>query len=334
MMFLNPAVFILLLIIPAAVVFFAWRERVRRQRTHSLILSTPADYLLPAQVPRYTLKSGLWVVMLLMLIVALARPVWGVNMDIIEVQGVSVVVVMDASNSMGAQDVLPNRLERAKLATHELFEQLNGHEMGLVLFAGTAFVYFPLTTDALSVSTFLDAVSTQSISAQGTVLENAIDEALDMFDTGSPAARIIVLMTDGESHEGDVERALDRAVDMQTTIHTIGYGSADGAPIPVLNERGESMTYKAGSNGEMILSHLDEATLQRIAERTGGVYQRASATGTEIANLSHIIQQSQTGVLDTRIETRGVERFGLFVLVAVLLLSLEIVLPKRQRKTV
>jgi Ca-activated chloride channel family protein len=322
----------LLLILLLAAVFLVWRERIRKQKLHNLADLALIDRLLPATIPRYPLQSGLWLAAIFMLMIALARPVWGVNMDIIEVQGVSVVVVMDVSNSMAAQDMLPSRLERAKLAAHELFEQLNGNEMGLVLFAGTAFAYFPLTTDALSASTFLDGVSIHSISQQGTVLESAINEALDMFGPESPAARIIVLMTDGESHEGDIERALNRASEMNVTIYPIGYGSAEGAPVPVVNEQGETITYRADSGSELILSRLDETTLQLIADRTGGIYQPASATGAEITNVGHIIQQSETGVLDTRAATRGVERFEIFTLLAVLILTLEIVLPKRQRR--
>ena len=147
----------------------------------------------------------------------------------------------------------------------------------------------------------------------------------------SPAARVIVLISDGEDHEGDFEPELDAAVSAGVTIFTIGFGDATGVPIPVLGSDGQVVTYKADNAGNLILSHLDEATLQHIAERTGGIYQRASSSGVEIDNLIHLINAKETGTLDSRSEARSIERFGIFVLLAIIALTLEILTPNARK---
>lgn len=326
--FLSPGMLILLAFIPAFVVFFMWRQSVYRKLFQRLGDTDLIQQLVGRGFRRhYFWWSALWLGTLAALVIALARPVWGVNTDVIEVQGVSVVVVLDVSNSMLAQDMVPSRLARAKLALHDLFDGLRGNEVGLVVFAGTAFAQFPLTNDIDSAMTFLNAVDTGMISQQGTVIEDALRIGLGLFDRQRPSARIMVLATDGENHEGDVERVIAEAVEHGVVIHTIGYGDVEGAPVPVLNARGEVVTYKADAAGQLVLSRLDEMTLQIIARETGGLYHRASANGAEITNLIHVINQAEAGLLDNRVEARSIERFEIFVLIALIALTLEIMLP-------
>lgn len=330
MTFLSAGVLLLLVTLPVWVLFFAWRERARRSILRQLGEIDLISALFPhISSTRRRWKSALWLCALASLIIALARPVWGIDLDVIQTQGVSVMVVLDVSNSMSAQDILPNRLERAKLAIRDLFNGLDGNEIGLIIFAGTAFVQFPLTTDPVSAVTFLNAVSTDSISRQGTAIEDALRLAIDTFGERSPAARIIVLMTDGENHEGDPLSAVDEAAQEGITIHVIGYGNPDeGVPIPVVDANGNVITYKTDQAGDVVLSRLDENILEAIAERSGGSYQRASANGMEITNLVNRVREAEAGDLGSRTETRGVERFGIFVALALLVLSLEMLLPE------
>lgn len=332
MTFQNPGAFILILLVPIGAVFLLWRNRLYWAQIRALGETHLIDRLLPPADSRRMWRGILWLLTLTALVVALARPVWGVNMDVVEIQGVSVIVALDVSNSMAAQDVLPSRLERAKISARQLFEEMNGNEIGLVLFAGSALVYFPLTTDIHSAGTFLASVDTNTITEQGTALEEAINVALDAFDPQSAAARVIVLMSDGENHEGDIERAIARAKEMGVVIYTIGYGGTEGAPVPVLNERGEAVTYMTDSTGQLVQSYLDEGTLRAIAEQTGGIYQRVTGNQVEIANLVQAINQIEKGFLDSQTETRGIERFGIFLFVAVLALTLEMLVPVRRRE--
>jgi Ca-activated chloride channel homolog len=334
MLFLNPTQLLLLVLIPFAVVFFVWRERVRFAKW--LLLGDVG--LLSRLIPqtsrsRRFWKSALWIITLLSLIVASARPVWGEEVSIIETQGTSVMVALDVSKSMNAQDIMPSRLERAKLAINDLMDGLVGNEVGLILFAGSAFVQFPLTVDTASASTFLEAASSDSISHQGTDLDAALHLAMDSFRNPTGSQRTIILITDGENHEGNPLDAAAFAAEQGIVIHTIGYGSVDGATIPVRDSNGNEIGFQTDRDGNLVLSKLDEAILQQIAERTGGIYQHATGNSAEMTNLNNLIQQSEAEDLGTRTETRRIERFGIFVALALVALSLEMLLPDAQRES-
>lgn len=333
MYFITPVNLLLLLLIPALIAFIVWRERIRQ---HIIRLMGDGDlvhHLFPRMIfTRRIWKSALWLVTLSALLIALARPVWGADISVVETQGVSIMFVLDVSNSMNAQDILPSRLERAKLSLQEMFQGLTGNEMGLILFAGSAFVQFPLTTDTASAQTFLNAASSGSISQQGTDIAAALNLAMDSFDESVTAKRIIVLMTDGENLEGDLDPIISNAAQQEVTIDTVGYGGAEGAPIPILDHNGQITGYKADASGNLVLSTLDEATLQMIAQRTGGIYQRAASDGQEAKRLIDVINQSEPSALDRTVQTHDVERFEIFVALAVLALTLEILLPETNRK--
>ena len=262
------------------------------------------------------------------LIVALARPVWGEEISVLETQGVSVMIVLDVSNSMNAQDVAPSRLERAKLSLSDLIDGLSGNEIGLILFAGSAYVQFPLTTDTLSAKSFLGAVSSNSITKQGTNIGAALQLAIDRFRNRGNIQPIIILVTDGENLEGDPLTVAAAAKEVGITIHAIGYGNPEGSAIPIYDDAGHETGYKTDAAGNLVMSALDEPTLKAIAEATGGTYQRASSAGTEINTLLGVISKTEATSLGTRSESCGVERFGIFVALALIALSAEILLPE------
>jgi Ca-activated chloride channel homolog len=330
-MFETPIVLVLLLLLPVMGCFFMWRSRVR-QAALARVGDSALVRMLAVRVSesRRRWKSGLWLVTLAALIVALARPVWGVDVELIESRGIAVMIVLDVSESMNAQDVLPNRLERAKLSLMDLLTAANGNLFGLVLFAGDAFVQFPLTSDTESALMFVRAASIRSISRQGTALEDSLRLALETFDDRITDQSMIILLTDGENHEGDPLAAAEAALEAGVTIHAVGYGSPDGATIPVYDNAGRVVGYKTDRANNIVLSRLDEVTLQQIAELTGGTYQRASDTGVEVINLYNIIAEKEGDVLDERLQTRSVERFGIFVLLALIMLSLEMIISERK----
>jgi Ca-activated chloride channel family protein len=336
MTFTNASALILLVLLPAAVAFLVWRNRVRVAAL-CRIGDAELTRMLMAHVSgtRRIWKSALWLLAVGALIVALARPVWGVEMDVVEVRGVSVMVVLDVSNSMNAQDVLPSRIERAKLAIHDILESLSGHELGLILFAGEAYIHFPFTTDTFSAGSFLNAVTTDAITRQGTAIEAALRLAVDAFADKSGTEEFIILITDGENHEGDPLLVADEAAQQGIVIHAVGYGDpVEGAPVPVFDEAGNVIDFKKDRFGQVVTSRLNETILQEIAERTGGTYHRASAGGIEIVNIVNQINEAEAGELGSRTETHGVERFGVFVALALLALSLEILLPETRSSEV
>jgi Ca-activated chloride channel family protein len=274
-------------------------------------------------------QARLWYVGLIFLIIALARPQWGSQVEYIERRGVEIMVGLDVSASMLAEDLKPNRLERAKLEISELMDQLGGNELGLVLFSGAAFVQFPLTSDFTTARIFLDAAYPGIISRPGTDIAEAIRIAMTGFNQDRATQKVIILLTDGENHRTDVLGAAQEAADQGIIIYTIGFGSPDGEPIPEYDSLGGLIGYKKDRNGETVLTHLDEVTLQQIASMSGGNYFRASADGREVGFLAGEIGELQTSELESRFETRGIDRFQWFLFITIVALTVIELIPDR-----
>ena len=268
-----------------------------------------------------------------LLVLALARPQFGTRIETVRSEGQDVVVALDVSLSMLAEDVAPNRLDRARLEIMRILGRLDGDRIGLVAFAGSAFVQAPLTVDYGAAAMFLNAMDPDLISLQGTNLGEALTVALDAFEEGTVDHRALVVVTDGEDHEGEIEGALERAVQEGVRIHTVGIGSLEGVPIPEIDERGVRTGFKRDEEGNVVTSRLDEATLERVSERTGGRYFPATATG---MSLDPLIEEI-TGGVGRELEAREVrqfdEQFQIFLGAALLLLLVEAVVPDRRRKT-
>ena len=198
-----------------------------------------------------------------------------------------------------------------------------------MLFSGAAFVQFPLTSDFATARIFLDAAEPGLISRPGTAIAEAIDIAVTGFDEERATQKVIILLTDGESHEGDALAAAEQAAEQGIIIYSLGFGSPDGEPIPDYDLEGNLLDYKRDSSGEVVLSRLDETTLQEIALMTGGRYYRAVPDGREIGFLANAIGDLQTSELESRFETRRVERFQWFLAMAVLALVAIELIPER-----
>ena len=271
----------------------------------------------------------LWFVALVFLIIALARPRWGAQVEYIERQGVEIMVVLDVSESMLAEDFKPNRLARAKLEINELMDRLGGNEIGLVLFAGAAFVQFPLTSDFATARLFLESAHPGIISRPGTAIAEAIEIALTGFNQERSSQKVMVILTDGENHEGDLAGVVQKALEENIIIYTIGFGSPNGEPIPQYNHLGDLTGYKQDRQGGTILTHLDETVLQEIALLTNGRYFRAAPDGREVGFLVDSLGELQTTELEGRFETRGIERFQIFLFFAIISLVVAELIPDR-----
>jgi Ca-activated chloride channel family protein len=323
-MFQYPQSLLLLVLLPVMMGVYAWREQVRARRLGRIGDTAAVQRLLTGtEAWQGRAQLGLWLAALAALIIALAQPVWGVDAEVVETRGAAIMIVLDVSASMDAQDVLPSRLERAKLAIRELMQGAEGNLFGLILFAGDAFVQFPLTSDIDSALTFVDAASSRAISRQGTVIEDALRLALATFDARISSASIIVLMTDGENHEGDPLAVAQAAAEAGITIHVIGYGTPDGDVIPVFDAAGNLVEYKTDRGNNLVITRLNEPILEQIAGAANGLYQRAVPSGVEMVNLQNRIAEIEGDLLATRFQTRPVPRFGVFLALALLALSIE-----------
>lgn len=330
--FARPSYLYLLCLIPLVTLFLGWAASRRRKALARW--GQPA--LVVALAPsvsrrRRRWKTLLWFAALIALIVALARPRWGTQVIVKAQEGVEVMVVLDVSTSMLAEDIKPNRLTRAKLTVEELMDRLGGNEVGLVIFSGAAFIQFPLTADLYTARMFLDGAGPWSISRPGTALAEAIRVALDGFAEERATSRVILLLTDGEGHGGDPLAASREAAEEDVILHAVGFGSPNGEPVPVRDADGALMGYKKDAQGQTVLSRLDELTLQQIALQTGGFYFRASARGEEIDAIVDAIAQLETGEREGQFETQGVERGEWFAAGAMLALAAEALISDRRR---
>jgi Ca-activated chloride channel family protein len=333
MTFARPIYLYALILVPLLLLFWLWTER-RRQTALARLGQAPLMARLSAVVNRRGRhwQAVLWFLALVLLLVGLARPQWGTQMERVTQEGVQVMVVLDVSQSMLVEDIKPTRLSRAKLEIADLMDQLGGDEVGLVLFSGASFIQFPLTSDYATARSFLDAAEPGVISRPGTAIGDAIHTAMTGFDPHRSSQRVILLITDGEDHEGDALKAAQQAAEEGVIIYAIGFGSPQGDPIPVYNDAGEVTGFKKDANGEVVLSKLDESTLQQIAQAGGGQYYRASADGSELKALQAEISRLQKEELAERFETYGVERFQGFVLAGLAALVIAGVIPDRKRE--
>jgi Ca-activated chloride channel family protein len=200
----------------------------------------------------------------------LARPQLGAKLKDVETKGVEIMIALDVSNSMLAEDYTPNRLERAKLAISRLVDKLNEDRIGLIVFAGQAYVQLPITTDYVSAKIFLNNINSESVPVQGTALAEAINASIKSFSLDSKNSRAVILITDGENHEDDPVSAAKTANDLGVKIFTLGIGSESGKPIQMPG--GELLKDK---DGNIVVTKLDQETLAKIAEAGGGVFVRA-----------------------------------------------------------
>lgn len=279
-------------------------------------------------------RNIVWLTTLGLLVITLMRPQWGTKSEFVDRQGVEVMIALDISKSMLAEDLKPNRLARAKLDINELMDTISGNDIGLVLFSGAAFVQFPLTSDFNTARAFLDGANPGVISRPGTAIAEAVHIALEAFNEDRATQKVIILLTDGEDHEGDALKVAHEAADSNTLIYSIGFGSSQGEPIPEYDEQGTFLGYKTDQAGERVLTRLNETVLQDIALVTGGRYFRATADGREVGFLANEIAKLQTSELESRFESTFVERFQWFLGAAVLLLILFEMIPDRRRAVI
>ena len=307
----------------------AWRRRRDLERFGDPALVRRLASSL--SVERRLIKAVLLVVASVFLVLALARPQWGARMETVTRRGIDLVIAVDTSNSMLAEDVAPNRLAQARAAVLSLLDMLEGDRVGLVAFAGSAYLACPLTLDYGAAGMFVDVLDTDLLPVQGTAIAEAIKVATGAFPEGERRYKVIILITDGEDHEGDVEAAANAAADQGIVIHTVGIGSASGTPIPLRNARGEVTGYKEDQGRRKVTSRLNESALEAIALATRGKYHRASAEGIELKRIYEDIAAMDRRTLSSRMLSAYEERYVIPLGAALVLLMFEAMLGDRRR---
>ncbi|MCI4624898.1 MAG: VWA domain-containing protein [Candidatus Magnetoovum sp. WYHC-5] len=306
----------------------------QRQR---LLTRLAEVHLLNSLVTNWS-KNRIYVKYLLILLcilfstLALMRPQWGVHLEEVKRRGLDILIAVDSSKSMLASDVKPNRLERAKLAIKDLVERLNGDRVGLIGFAGRAFLFCPLTVDYNGFVLALNDLSVESIPVAGTSITSAVDEAIKLYSNSKLREKILILITDGEDHVGSAIEAAKKAMDKGINIYTVGIGTKDGELIKIIDKDGNTYFLK-DKDGNVVISRLDEDTLKKMAEVSGGVY--ISARGADFG-LDSIYQtklsQMEKKELDTKMERLYDERFQVPLVLAVLFLLVDTLMSEAFKK--
>ena len=315
----------LLLLIPFFFIGMALALAARKRRLRRF-----GDEELVGQLMPSWSRSKLWVRCILFslafffFVIGLSRPQIGAKLKEHKSQGAEIMVVLDVSNSMLAQDYTPNRLERAKLAISRIAEKLQDDRIGLVIFAGSSFVQLPITTDYVSAKMFLNSISTESIPVQGTAMGDAIHTAVKSFSEQSEKSRAIIVITDGENHEDDPVEAAKEAASIGAKVYTIGVGSVEGQPIPM---NGSLLKDK---DGNIVVTKLDEDILKEVAAAGNGAYVHAGNDEFGLNPIIDDIKKLEEKELNSVMFEEYDEQFMYFLGIALFFLVLEMLVSERK----
>ena len=287
--------------------------------------------LMPAlSFSRPVLKSALVLIILASLVFGIARPQFGSKLREIKREGVEIIIALDVSNSMMAEDIKPNRLERAKQAIARMVDRLVNDKIGLIVFAGDAYTQIPITTDYVSAKLFLNTISTDIVPKQGTAIGSAIELAMRSFTQQEETSKALIIITDGENHEDDAIGAARLALEKWITVHTVGIGLPQGAPIPVYS--GTQKTYHMDSQGQTVISKLDEAMLRRIAAAGEGAYIRSTDSRVGLDKLFDEINKMEKMEMESKIYSDYDERFQYIFGISLFFLLLDFILLERKNR--
>ena len=325
--FAQAQYLLLLLLIPLFFVIQVLVLKLRKRR----IRKFGDEALVSRLMPSYSLGKT-WIRLALFSIgfaffsIGLSRPQIGARLKEHETKGAEIMIVLDVSNSMLAEDYSPNRLERAKLAISRLVDKLRDERIGLIVFAGNSFVQLPITTDYVSAKMFLNSISTESGPVQGTAMGDAINTALRSFSLQSEKSRAIIVITDGENHEDDPVTAASQAAELGVRVFTIGVGSPEGKPIPM---DGELLKDK---NGEIVVTRLDESVLRDVADAGKGLYVRAGTSEFGLNPVINEIKKMEDEKYSSLVFEEYDEQFMYFLGLALIFFVLEMLVGDRKPK--
>lgn len=325
--FAQAQYLVLILLIPfffiiQALVLKLRRRRIRRFGDEELVRQLMPSY----SVSRVWVKLTLFSIGFFFFVIGLSRPQIGAKLKEHETKGAEIMIALDVSNSMLAEDYSPNRLERAKLAISRLVDKLRDDRIGLIVFAGNSFVQLPITTDYVSAKMFLNTISTESVPIQGTAIGEAINTAIRSFSAQSEKSRAIIIITDGENHEDDPVVAAAQAAEMGVRVFTIGVGSPEGKPIPMdgglLKDR----------DGNIVVTRLDESVLQEVAKAGNGLYVRAGNSEFGLNPIIDDIRRMEDERYSSIVFEEFDEQFMYFMAIALLFFVLEMLVGDRRSK--
>jgi Ca-activated chloride channel family protein len=307
-------------------------NEIRKQRSFKRLGDiTMISKLIPeASRIRPAIKFGLQLIAFSFGIIILSRPQFGSKLEEVKKEGVEVIIALDVSNSMLAEDIQPDRLTRAKQAISRLVDNLDNDKIGLIVFAGDAYTQIPVTTDYVSAKMFLSTISPNMVPKQGTAIGAAIVLGLRSFTPGEGKSKAMIIITDGENHEDNPVSSAEEASKAGIVIHTIGIGSTEGVPVPVLvNNKKE---YLKDVEGNTVITKLDEEILKKIAVSTDGNYVRASNSNIGLDEIYNEIKSMKKQELESTVYTEYNDQFQIFAALALFILLVEFIIMDRKNR--
>ena len=329
----NIELLYLLGLIPIFVLIFYFLLKWKKNAIKKFGNTTLIKKLTPlSSIFRLKVKFCIFILALTFIIIGLSNPQVGSKMEEVKRKGVDLVIAIDLSNSMLSEDLQPNRLQRAKQAISRLIDRLEGDRIGLVVFAGDAYLQLPITTDYSAAKLFLSTINTNIISNQGTAIGKAIDLSLNSFDLENTQNKAIIIITDGENHEDNAVEIAKNSKQKGVFIHTVGMGSKEGGPIPIKNNSGNLKGYQKDKKGNTVITKLNEEMLEEIAKAGGGSYIRANNTTSGLNALFNEINKMEKKEIGSKIFTDYKDRFQIFIGIAIFLLILDLFMMNKKNQ--
>ena len=322
------------LLIPVFILLYIWMGSRRRKALKEFGDTELISRLTEgASKAKPVLKFIVLQLALFFLIIGIINPQIGSKLTEVKREGSDIIITLDVSNSMKAEDIAPNRLQRAKQAIEKLVDKLEGDRIGLVVFAGQAYVQLPITTDYAAAKLFLQNIETDIVPTQGTAIGTAIDLAVESFGADNGKNRAIVVITDGENHEDDAIRATQSAVENNITVHTIGIGSVNGTPIPQYNGHVQ-IGFKKDKEGNTVITKLNEQILQEISAAGNGIYVHASGSELGLNTILSELKKLDKKEFESKLYVDYDDKFYYFIWIALVLLAIDFFITEIKSKWV
>jgi Ca-activated chloride channel family protein len=319
-----------LALVPVLIIMFIWVSRWKRKALAKFGDKNVVKLMMPeVSLSKPYLKFTLFIIGFTFLLIAAADPQVGSKMEEVKRKGADIMILLDVSNSMLSQDLAPNRLENAKQAISQLIDNMHDDRIGIIVFAGQAYVQLPITTDYSAAKLFLNTINTDMVPTQGTAIGAAIDMGMQSFDFKDGTGKAMIIMTDGENHEDDAVAAAAKAKDKDVMINVVGIGSAEGAPIPIIKD-GKQAGFHTDSAGKVVVSKLDENMGKEIAAAGGGVYVRATNANSGLNIIMDQMAKMDRKQYDAKSFRDFEDRFQVLLALALILLVVEFFISNRR----
>jgi len=330
--FAHSEYLIFLSLLPILLILFWWSKQRQKSFLEKFGDSRLIKILIPSRsLYKQNIKFFLVWLALGFLILGIANPQIGTKLEEVKREGVDIMIALDVSNSMKAEDIRPNRLESAKQEIGKMIDKFQNDRIGIVVFGGESYLQLPLTMDYSAAKLMLSTIDVDIVPIPGTAIGSAIKLAMSSFAAGEKKHKVIIVISDGENHEDDAISAAKEAFESGVIVHTIGMGSPDGVPIPVYDNN--ILTgYRKDKDGNTVITKLDEQTLRLIADAGGGVYIRATNQQDELDSILKHIQSMEKKEFGAKVFTEYEDRFQYLIIVSLFLLLIDLLISEKKNK--